>query len=198
MSTADPSRKKRVRAGHRALATKAIGRVEDLLAPEKPDLDKLSQLKLTLSEKLETLDAKILDMVKEEIEQADGFNEGAYAILVRIECVLRSTLVVPSPTSVPSAPSTDLSSSAREWSRVKLPKLTIQPFGGDLTTWTPFWELYCAAIHDNPSLTDMEKFDYLRSLPEHTALDAILAFSLTAPNYMKAVSVLKKHFGNKQ
>ena len=41
-----------------------IGRVEDLLPPEKPDLDKLSQLKLMLREKLETLDAEILDMCK--------------------------------------------------------------------------------------------------------------------------------------
>ena len=129
MSTADPSRKKRIRAGHRASAMKAIGWVEDLLAPEKPNLDKLSQLKLMLSENLEmlkTLDVKILDMVKEddladEIEQADGFKEGVYAILVRIERVLRSILVVPNCTSVPSAPSTDPSSSTRGWGRVKLP-----------------------------------------------------------------------------
>ena len=81
---------------------------------------------------------------------------------------------------------------------VKLPKHTIQPLSGDLTTWTPFWELYRAAIHDNPSLTDTEKFNYLRSLLEHSALDAISGFSLTAPNYKEAVSVLEKHFGNKQ
>ena len=163
-------------------------------------MDKLSQLKLTLSEKLETLKAEILDLVKEdeEIEQADGFKEGEYAILVRIDRVLRSTPIFPSPTPVPSAPSTGLSSSSHGGSRVKLPKLTIQPFGGDLTTWTPFWESYRAAIHDNPSLNDTEKFNYLRSLLEHTALDAISGFSLTAPNYKEAVSVLEKRFGNKQ
>ena len=81
---------------------------------------------------------------------------------------------------------------------MKLPKLTIQPFGGDLMTWTPFWESYCAAIHDNPSFTDTEKFNYLRSLLEHTALNAISGFSLTAPNYTEAVLALEKHFGNKQ
>ena len=202
-TTVDPSRKKRVRAGHRASATKAMGRAEDLLAPEKPDLDKLSQLKLVLREKLETLktlDDEILDMVKEddladEIEQADDFKEGLYSVLVRIERVLT---VVSRPTPVPSAPSTDPSLSASRASRVKLPKLTIQPFGGDLTTWTPFWESYRAAIHDNPSLTDTEKFNYLQSLLEHTALDAISRFSLTAPNHKEAVLVLEKRFGNKQ
>ena len=47
-TTGDLLIKKRVHAAHRVSATKAIGRAEDLLAPEKPDLDKLSQLKLTL------------------------------------------------------------------------------------------------------------------------------------------------------
>ena len=138
------------------------------------------------------------DDLAEDIEQADGFKEGVYAILVRIDRVLRSTPIVPSPTPVLSAPSTGLSSSSHGGSRVKLPKLTIQPFGGDLTMWTPFWESYLAAIHDNPSLTDTEKFNYLRSLLKHTALDAISGFSLTAPNYKEAVSVLEKRFGNKQ
>ena len=90
MSTAeDLRRKKRVRAGHRGSATKVIGRAEDLLALEKPDIDGLSQVKLTLSEKLEvlkTLDAEILVLVEEgdmaeEIDQADEFKEKMYAVI---------------------------------------------------------------------------------------------------------------------
>ena len=98
MSTADDlRRKKRVRAGHRGSVT--IGRAEDLLALEKPDIDRLSQVKLTLSEKLEvlkTLDAEILDLVEEgdmaeEIDQADEFKEKMYAVMVRNDRVLNST-----------------------------------------------------------------------------------------------------------
>ena len=81
---------------------------------------------------------------------------------------------------------------------MKLPKLNIQPFRGDLTTWTPFWESYRAAIHDNTSLNDADKFNYLRSLLEHTTLDAISGLSLTGPNYHEAISILEKRFGNKQ
>jgi DNA-binding MltR family transcriptional regulator len=91
MSTS--AEKKRVRAGHRGSATKAIGRAETKLTAGTPDLDKLSQLKLSLEEKLETLkisDTEILGMVDdrdmvEEIEQADEFKEGMYAVLVKIE-----------------------------------------------------------------------------------------------------------------
>ena len=53
---------------------------------------------------MKTLDSEILELVKEEdlaeeIEQADEFKDGVYAILVRIDHVLRSTPIVPSPTS---------------------------------------------------------------------------------------------------
>ena len=89
-TTSDLPRKKRVRAGHRGSATKAIRRTEDLLSSDNPDADKLSQLKLTLSEKLDVLkllDGEILDMVEEdqvgdEIDQSDGFKEGVYTCLL--------------------------------------------------------------------------------------------------------------------
>lgn len=204
MST-DPARKKRVRAGHRASATKIIRRIDELLVVDKPDTGKLSQLKLTLTEKLEVLkllDAEVLDLVEEEsvaeeIEQSDEFKESIYAALVRIE---RALAPPPStPASTESGPRTSVTSSpSRAASRVKLPKLTIPSFSGELTAWTPFWESYQTAIHNNDELTDTEKFNYLRSYLQRTALDAISGLTLTAANYREAIAILEKRFGNKQ
>ena len=81
---------------------------------------------------------------------------------------------------------------------MKLPKLTIQPFKGELTAWTTFWDAYEVAIHSNRSLSDIERFNYLRSLLQGPALDAITGLTLTAANYREAVEVLSKRFGNKQ
>ena len=83
-------RKTRVRAGHRSSATKMITRSEKLLAEDSPDVPRLLQLKLSLTEKLDTLkklDSEILDMVEEdkvanEIEQSDEFKERIYAITI--------------------------------------------------------------------------------------------------------------------
>ncbi len=47
---------------------------------------------------------------------------------------------------------------------IKLPKLSIRPFDGDITQWTTFWDSYNSAIHANTSLNDVDKFNYLRSL----------------------------------
>ena len=50
----------------------------------------------------------------------------------------------------------------------------------------------------NPDLTGMDKFNYLHSLLERAAAEAISGLKVTAANYEEAVSILKKRFGNKQ
>ena len=82
--------------------------------------------------------------------------------------------------------------------RVKLPKLTIQPFDGDVTKWTPFWDSYDSAIHQNSSLTGSDKINYLRSLLKGTAREAVAGLTLTVANYDEAIGILKKRFGNRQ
>ena len=92
-----------------------IGKVEELLATldsdEAVDKSKLSQLKLSLGEKLETvkrLDGEILELtedtkVVEEIEQADSFKEGIFTAIVRIEKLLTATPPTP-PATPPMTP----------------------------------------------------------------------------------------------
>ena len=58
-----------------------------------------------------------------------------------------------------------------------------------------FWDSFESAIHLNRSLSDVDKFNYLRSYLESTAADGL---SLTSANYAEAVDILKKRFGNKQ
>ena len=62
-----------------------LNQTDAILADGMPDVSKLSQLMLSLQEKLKTIqliDGEILDLTKEvatEIEQADSFTEGIYA-----------------------------------------------------------------------------------------------------------------------
>ena len=199
--TEELTKKKRVLAGHRASATRMIGKQ---LVAESPNAVKLSQHELSLKEKLETLgqlDAEILDLVEEEsiaeeIEQSDEFKERIYSVLVRIDHLSKPKAKTPPP-STPTASRDGTTGGVAPHSKVKLPKLTIQPFGGDLTNWTTFWDSYKAAIH-NGSLSEIEKFNYLRSLLQGPALDAVSGLTLTAANYEESISVLQKRFGDKQ
>ena len=63
--------------------------------------------------------------------------------------------------------------------------------------WSTFWDSYESAIHKNDELTDVDKFNYLRSFLEGTALEAIAGLTLSAANYQEAVELLQKRFGNK-
>ena len=79
-----------------------------------------------------------------------------------------------------------------------LPQLTIKKFNGDLTKWVPFWDAFESAIHNKPSLTDVDRFNYLKSYLESTASDSIAGLTLTPADYAEAIATLKKRFGSTQ
>ena len=87
---------------------------------------------------------------------------------------------------------------ARVITKVKLPKLTLRKFGGGLTSWATFWDSFESSIHQNPDLSQVDKFNYLHSLVDGTAAEAIAGLALTSSNYEVAIKVLKKRFGYKQ
>ena len=64
--------------------------------------------------------------------------------------------------------------------RIKLPKLTLRKFNGDITNWITFWDSYESTIHLNPELSAVDKFNYLTSLVEKTAAETIAGLSVTS------------------
>ena len=82
--------------------------------------------------------------------------------------------------------------------KVKLPKLSLKGFNGDITQWPTFWDTFQSSIDSNPGLSNIDKFNYLKSLLEGPASEAISGLKLTAPNYVEAIQILKKRFGNKR
>ena len=172
-----------------------LNNVDELLAAAERDLPRLAQLKLSLEEKLSTLrrlDSEILDLTEEdaledEIQQADEYNARVYSAMVRLKTTLESE--PPPAVTPPTAPTRTVTPPER---RMKLPKLTIQPFNGDLTLWTTFWDSYDSAIHQNASLTNIDKFNYLRSLLRGSAREALSGLTLSEANYTEAIAILKR------
>ena len=192
-------KKMRIRAGHRD--------AEELLAADHPDITTLSQLRLSLKEKLEVLsklDSEILCLIDDEvgitdeIEQSDGIKEGINTILVKTDDLAKLKSPPSPPVSSTSPPDGVRVVGGGSCSTVKLPKLTIQPFKRDITTWIMFWNSNKATIHENGSLSDIDKFNYLCSLLQGPAFDVVSGLTLTAANYKEAVSVLEGQYENKQ
>ncbi len=173
---------------------------EVLTGREPPEPVSLAQLGMRLKEKLEvlkSLDVEVLELTEEdalaqEIEEADAYKEEIYTGIARLEEFKRHVVTVAdTPRGPPGAGRTPAGN------RVKLPKLSIRPFNGKLTDWTSFWDTYQSAIH-NSELSNIDKFNYLKSLLGPGAVEAIAGLALTADNYLSAIDILKKRFGNKQ
>ena len=195
---ADLAQQKRVRGGHKSATTKMIAKVDEIFAADPIDTSQLVKLKMSLREKMQTLnklDEEVLallttdDGVAKDIEESDAFKDSIYAALVKIEEHISKRTTDPTVTATPPRPVA---------STVKLPKLTIQPFNGEPTRWTTFWDSYSASIHENPTISNTEKFTYLRSLVQGRALESIAGLTISDANYAQAVELLKKRFGNKQ
>ena len=74
----------------------------------------------------------------------------------------------------PTSPTRSLTGERVHTTRVKLPKLTLKKFNGDLTKWITFWDTFESSVHNNPELTSIDKFNYLHSLLESAAAESAL------------------------
>lgn len=81
--------------------------------------------------------------------------------------------------------------------QVKLEKLSLPSFEGDILSFQSFWETFDSRVHSNSSLNDIDKFDYLLSRCKGRAADAIVAIPRTASGYDLAVKTLQRRFGRR-
>lgn len=80
---------------------------------------------------------------------------------------------------------------------VKLPQINIKPFKGDTAEWTPFIQIFTALIVNNPSLTDIQKFIYLKSFLRDEALNLIDSLQVTNENFNTALEIVRRRYENK-
>lgn len=79
---------------------------------------------------------------------------------------------------------------------VKLPPIKLPIFGGDYLKWIEFKDTFDALIHDNKSLTDIQKYHYLRASLTNEALKIIQSLDFSAQNYNNAWQTLCDRFSN--
>ena len=237
------SRKKKVKAAHRASAMRSIAQAQVMMEGESGEatVAKLKQKRQALNGKAELLnkvDGEIAEVVEEdnlgdEIEQADEVHERIELAIIDLDAALEAFKIRPMTGTSPARevlrshvadrdhvepvtprvdalvadsheamatipPSHDRINLGRHAPSLKLPKLSLKKFNGNLIKWMTFWDTFESSVHNNPTLSGIDKFNYLNYLLESEAADAISGLTLTAANYEEAVTTLKRRFGNKQ
>ena len=94
------------------------------------------------------------------------------------------------------APSTPgPATSAMDGKGVKLPKLDVPTFDGDILNWNQFWEQFCVSVDSRMNLSDAEKLVYLQqAVKKGLARSTIDGLSQTGDNYKEALTCLKSRY----
>lgn len=81
---------------------------------------------------------------------------------------------------------------------VKLPKINIPLFSGNYNDWGTFNDLYSSLIHNNNTLSNVQKLHYLKSSVTGEAEQLLKHIQITEANYQVAWGTLKQRYNNKR
>ena len=187
----DELRKRRIAA--KGWVSRTVKKLEELLAgKEELDHELLLAARVDCEKRLGTVD-EVQSQIElcfsteaemlEDIECAATWRESVTAVLCKASKALSCK---------------DLTGSSQSQSdNLKLPKLVLPKFDGDVLKWQSFWECFEASV-DRSEMPEVTKFAYLRSFLKGDALDCISGLPLTAVNYSGACKLLKNRFGRKE
>ncbi|XP_029158967.1 uncharacterized protein LOC114931164 [Nylanderia fulva] len=82
--------------------------------------------------------------------------------------------------------------------RTTLPRIQIKTFSGHVQDWPAFRDLFSSVVIKDPSLTDVERFYYLRSSLQGEAEETVQNLTITGENFGRAWKALTEHYENKR
>ena len=81
---------------------------------------------------------------------------------------------------------------------VKLPRIQLPTFTGKYNEWQTFYDMFVSLIHNNKSLSDVQKLHYLKGSLSGEPEALIRNFATTELNYTEAWKQLTKRYDNKR
>ncbi|KAJ8980517.1 hypothetical protein NQ317_007937 [Molorchus minor] len=81
---------------------------------------------------------------------------------------------------------------------IKLPKIELIKFNGDIKLFPTFIDMFNALVHSNQALSSIEKFNYLIASLSGPPLSLVTCIPMTQENYLTAYSSLTARYSNKR
>ena len=173
-----------------------IGSNEELNNTEKIEL--LKPLNQVVQEKLDLikqLDEQTLELeesaedMEECLQEATQFELKSKKDILYITNFMDTFKIAEASVNLPNKVETD---------DVRLPRMTIAKFSGDVLKWQTFCESFTTATHNKPNISNVKKFNYLVGYLEGQAKRTVERFNIINENYQKALDLLCERFGNTQ
>ena len=200
MKMADVAKLKRCRASCRTWLQRESSKLQALLEAKEPDLTALA---LGVSE----LEGRLIkwetaqEAFELELEEDQLDAEVAAAGEFRDKCLVvkaRAAKMLSCSNSAAAACAPEGGSAHSEATgTMKLPKIDLPRFSGNVLEWTKFWESFqaCVGASDIPEIS---KLTYLISLLRGEAEQCVAGLTLSAANFSVACKLLQDRFGRKE
>lgn len=80
---------------------------------------------------------------------------------------------------------------------LRLERISISPFTGDYAQWSEWKAMYDSLVHNVPTLSDTQKFHYLKHSVSGSAEQVLRGWQILGPNYQAAYDSLVNIYENK-
>ena len=147
--------------------------------------EKSTRLEVLNSAFIEEISDQDDRVIEKEFEKIEEYRDKVTSCLADAKFLLNS-----------SVNTTSVSSNSNS-SSLKLPKLQLPVFSGDVLLWQEFHESFSAAV-DNSSISDVEKFQYLKGQLKGEAAALLSGLPLISSNYKVACDLLTQRYGSKR
>ena len=184
-------RLKRGRTAARGWATRASKHLTEALNSEEFDVFELKEAKQECEKRLAALD-EVLSNLELEIEESELGQVIEEASIFR-ELIVRNIRTASK--KLASAEDGHEGSASAGSPGLRLPRLDLPTFAGDIIQWSHFWESFETSVDNRTDIADVTKLTYLRSLLRGEAMQCITGLALTGRNYGNACELLKNRYG---
>lgn len=190
---------KRRRTAQRSLITKFSSVINEATSDSSIDYEyNQTRLQETL-DIIRTLDDEIHEFLSdneynEDVLRCEAYIEIAKKVILKATRENRDTLAS-SVASLNLGPVTPAPPSLTH--TVKLPAIRMEPFSGDVETWTRFWERFQSSVDSNPSISNIDKHVYLRGYLEEEPKNLVDGIPITADAYEDTKRILHSRYGDK-
>jgi len=174
----------------RSSITKICNNIDTLCQAEQVDLNQIDGQFQTLNDKQQRLEClnndfeqfleEIVDdnVVEEQYNKMEDYRTKISISLAKCKTISRSEKSV-------------------EHTSINLPKLSLPTFSGDVLSYFDFKESFSVAIGKS-KITNIEKFQYLKSVLKGEALTLLDGLLLSDDNYDAALELLDNRYGSKR
>lgn len=141
---------------------------------------------------------EILTSETSQSREREAFENSYFQIVAAAQTLIDDREQKPLISPVPTTDIIHDVSPGAQGPKLKLPTIALPTFSGNIDDYLPFLELFNALIHNNATLSDVQKLYYLKTSLKGDASFTLQSLPLTSQNYEVAKKLLDDRYGNKR